>query len=394
MRILLILRGNYYAGQEEFIKENHLKDYTLDLNSLRLLSGSVSKIASKYKNLNLKNDEELYKILLQLLEMRMQKGEFCIVNAYNETLKIYKELAKQYRYSIYVIDFKSSLEESLEKNEQKAKERGYIVSQTHLEQTHHLLKRTPKKYTILNPDEWEKCLYQMPDFSKYKKIHHIGDIQGCFSVLKEYLQEIRDDECYIFLGDYIDRGIENGKVLKFLLKICERENIYLLEGNHERHLIKWANGELSSSKEFNENTLKDFRKEKLTPRDARIFYPYLKECLYYKFHEKQIFCSHGGVNSLPSKAHQISFIPSYDFVYGVGGYEDSQKVASQFCEFTKDNVYQIFGHRNRTKLPVQIEKRVFLCEGKVDDGGHLRIVTLDKKGFECIELKNKVYRKK
>lgn len=144
MRILLILRGNYYAGQEEFIKENHLKDYTLDLNSLRLLSGSVSKIASKYKNLNLKNDEELYKILLQLLEMRMQKGEFCIVNAYNETLKIYKELAKQYRYSIYVIDFKSSLEESLEKNEQKAKERGYIVSQTHLEQTHHLLKRTPK----------------------------------------------------------------------------------------------------------------------------------------------------------------------------------------------------------------------------------------------------------
>ncbi|EGN1072603.1 serine/threonine protein phosphatase, partial [Campylobacter coli] len=56
MRILLILRGNYYAGQEEFIKENRLKDYTLDLNSLRLLSGSVSKIVSKYKNLNLKND--------------------------------------------------------------------------------------------------------------------------------------------------------------------------------------------------------------------------------------------------------------------------------------------------------------------------------------------------
>lgn len=50
MRILLILRGNYYAGQEEFIKENRLKDYTLDLNSLRLLSGSVSKIVSKYKN--------------------------------------------------------------------------------------------------------------------------------------------------------------------------------------------------------------------------------------------------------------------------------------------------------------------------------------------------------
>lgn len=66
----------------------------------------------------------------------------------------------------------------------------------------------------------------MPNLSKYRKIHHIGDIQGCFSILKEYLQELEDDECYIFLGDYIDRGIENGKVLKFLLKICERECIF------------------------------------------------------------------------------------------------------------------------------------------------------------------------
>ncbi|EOH9110288.1 serine/threonine protein phosphatase, partial [Campylobacter jejuni] len=95
MRILLVLRGNYYAGQEEFIKNNKLQNYTLDLNALRLLSGSVKYIVSEYKILNVKNDEDLSKILLKLLEMRMQKGEFCIINAYNETLKIYKDLAKQ-----------------------------------------------------------------------------------------------------------------------------------------------------------------------------------------------------------------------------------------------------------------------------------------------------------
>lgn len=88
----------------------------------------------------------------------------------------------------------------------------------------------------------------MPNLSKYKKIHHIGDLQGCYSVLKEYIKTIKEDEFYIFLGDYINRGIENGKVIKFLLKICEKENVCLLEGNHERHLIKWANGELSNSK--------------------------------------------------------------------------------------------------------------------------------------------------
>ncbi|EAI3222920.1 serine/threonine protein phosphatase, partial [Campylobacter jejuni] len=85
MRILLVLRGNYYAGQEEFIKNNKLQNYTLDLNALRLLSGSVKNIVSEYKILNVKNDEDLSKILLKLLEMRMQKGEFSIINAYNET---------------------------------------------------------------------------------------------------------------------------------------------------------------------------------------------------------------------------------------------------------------------------------------------------------------------
>ncbi|EOI0679579.1 serine/threonine protein phosphatase, partial [Campylobacter coli] len=49
MRILLVLRGNYYAGQEEFIKNNKLQNYTLDLNALRLLSGSVKNIVSEYK---------------------------------------------------------------------------------------------------------------------------------------------------------------------------------------------------------------------------------------------------------------------------------------------------------------------------------------------------------
>ncbi|EIA0021103.1 serine/threonine protein phosphatase, partial [Campylobacter jejuni] len=66
MRILLVLRGNYYAGQEEFIKNNKLQNYTLDLNALRLLSGSVKNIVSEYKILNVKNDEDLSKILLKL----------------------------------------------------------------------------------------------------------------------------------------------------------------------------------------------------------------------------------------------------------------------------------------------------------------------------------------
>lgn len=169
MRILLVLRGNYYAGQEEFIKNNKLQNYTLDLNALRLLSGSVKNIVSEYKILNVKNDEDLSKILLKLSEMRMQKGEFSIINAYNETLKIYKDLAKQYRYKIYVIVFDSSLKQCQEKNLLEAKKNGYIIPYALLEKTQDLLKKNPKKYPILDSRDWKKCLYQMPNLSKYKK---------------------------------------------------------------------------------------------------------------------------------------------------------------------------------------------------------------------------------
>ena len=97
---------------------------------------------------------------------------------------------------------------------------------------------------------------------------------------------------------------------------------------------------------------------------------------------------------MPKKSENLSFVPSNDFIYGVGDYDDSLKVAEEFLQNHPLSFYQIFGHRNRLKLPIKLNKRVFLCEGKVDDGGFLRIVTLDKKGFECVEVKNEIYRKK
>ncbi|KAA6226124.1 serine/threonine protein phosphatase [Campylobacter sp. LR291e] len=395
MRILLVLRGNYHAGQNEFIQKNGLKEFTLDFNDLRFLCNRTKQLDNAYKSLDYKNDNELYKFLLFCLQKRMEKGDFCVINAYSQTLKTYKDLAIYYRYKMFIIDFSDiSLQECRENNLIYAERQGLLTPDSILQNMDKMLKKPPKKYAVLKPSEWSKCLYEMPNLSHYKKIHHIGDIQGCYSVLRTYLKNIKDDEYYIFLGDYIDRGIENGKVMKYLLKLCKKKNVCLLEGNHERHLIKWANGELVSSSEFNVNTLKDFRKEKLTPRDAREFYPYLKECLLYEYDKKKIFCSHGGVNTLPKKPQMLSFVPSADFIYGVGNYEQSEEIAMQFCENTSKNVYEIFGHRNRSKLPMQIASRAYLCEGKVDDGGHLRVVVLSKKGFECIEIKNEVYRKK
>lgn len=399
MRTLLILRGNYFNGQKLFVAKNHLTPYTLDLEELRFLAGGYKKLSNGYKSLDYRNASDILKTLFNFLELRMNKGEFCVVNAPNSNnslLKEYKDLAEKYRYKMFIIDFNElNLDECKQKNLALARQSGIFIPEHILEAIDYSLKKeiVPKKYPILSANEYQSCLYKPSNLNAYKKIHHIGDIQGCFTVLEKAVGKIKKDEFYVFLGDYIDRGIENDKVIKWLLKIKDLDNVILLEGNHERHFIKWANGEVANSKEFNENTLKDFQRGKITQREAKKLYPHFKECFCYEFEDKIIFCSHGGLNFLPKNLQDLSFVCSEDLIMGVGTYEESQSIAEQFCQNTQNNVYQLFGHRNRQKLPIQVAKRVFLCEGKVDAGGFLRVVSLSKNGFECKEFKNSVYRK-
>ena len=84
MRILLILRGNYHAGQDEFILQNELKDYTLDINELRFLSARSKNTLGGLKSLNYKNDNELNRILLYFLKIKCKRANFRVINAYNE----------------------------------------------------------------------------------------------------------------------------------------------------------------------------------------------------------------------------------------------------------------------------------------------------------------------
>ncbi|TQR60704.1 serine/threonine protein phosphatase [Campylobacter troglodytis] len=397
MRILLILRGNYFNGQKPFLIDNELMPYTLDLEELRFLAGGYRVLSNGYKSLDYRNASEILKVLFDFLELRMSKGEFCIVNApnaNNSLLKEYSDLANKYRYKLFIIDFnKLSLEECKQKNLALARQKGFFVPEHILEAIDYSLKKEKlsKKYQILAPSEWKTCLYKLSNLSAYKKIHHIGDIQGCFTVLKKALSKIKKDEFYVFLGDYIDRGIENDEVIKWLFEIKDLDNVILLEGNHERHLISWSNDEVVNSREFNENTLSDFKRSNISPKDTKKLCSYFKECFCYEFNEKIVFCSHGGLNFLPSNLEELSFVPTEDLIMGIGSYDDSKLIAEQFCQNTPSNTYELFGHRNRQKLPIQLASRAFLCEGKVDAGGFLRVVSLSKDGFECKNIKNTVY---
>ena len=218
MRILCVLRGNYFNQQKEWLKQNNLLEYTIDLEELRFLAGGYKSLINGFKSLDYSNASEILESLFKFIELRMTKGHFIVVNApnaNNSLLKEYKDLAQKYRYELFIIDFNNlSLQECKQANLNEAQKSGIFIPEHILEAINYALnkEKISKKYKLIKPQDFQSCLYKVKDLNAYKKIHHIGDIQGCFSVLKKAINKIKNDEFYIFLGDYIDRGIEMARL--------------------------------------------------------------------------------------------------------------------------------------------------------------------------------------
>src|SRR5947207_3435808 len=72
----------------------------------------------------------------------------------------------------------------------------------------------------------------------------IGDIHACYDELQALLDAagLGDDDHILAVGDIVDRGPDNRKVLDFFQK---RPRTASIMGNHERKHIRSARGELS-----------------------------------------------------------------------------------------------------------------------------------------------------
>ena len=81
-------------------------------------------------------------------------------------------------------------------------------------------------------------------------VYAIGDIHGCYDLLKELLAQVVADcqawalgrrPVLVFLGDYVDRGPDSAKVLEALVWLRRRSEfeVHLLKGNHEQALLQF-----------------------------------------------------------------------------------------------------------------------------------------------------------
>ncbi len=396
MRVLLLFRGSTGCGKSTYIKEHGLKPFTLCADDIRLMCSSPILQVDGDKAINMANDRVVWNTLFRILETRMQNGEFTVIDATNSKtseLNKYKELARNYRYRIYCIDMtdipieetkrRNAERESIKRVPDEAIDKFYSRFET---------QQIPSGIKMLKPDELDTIWYKPMDLTEYKKIHVIGDIHGCYTALKEYAEiagGIQNDNYYIFVGDYVDRGLENAEVMDYLCELSEKSNVTFLEGNHERWLWLWANNCTGKSKEFEFITKPQLMKNGLSKKKIREFYRRLCQCCFFEYHDKKFIVTHGGISNVPENLTKIA---TEQMIKGVGSYNDADKVDLAFLSNTDVDTYQIHGHRNITHSPIMTTERTFNLEGKVEFGGHLRAVQITEEEITPVEIKNNVFK--
>lgn len=405
MRYLVFLRGVPGSGKSTFVGENNLTPYTISSDGVRiLLKPPVLSVIGSFM-LSQKINPRVWGLIYSVLKCRMEDGEFTILdatNAGNADMSKYRKLVKTYRYKAFCVDFSDvPLEIAKERN---LKRPAYeIVPEAVIDEMYSTIstQKVPSFVTVIKPHEFqEKLRYRTADYSHCRRIHHIGDINGNYTVLMKYLEGgLNDSDLYIFTGDYIDytytdsigyctgtaRIAENAEVIKFLISIMCRDNVILLEGDHEKWFCKLAaNEEQSKIPEFQDilHFLREKKHEKISKGSVLELYGRMKPCVCYNFHNKCVLVTHGGLSSLPEN---LIFAGAEQMINGVGGSEDAGIVAASFNRNTNENTYQVHGHRNPENLPIE-NGSTFNLSHEAEKERTLRVLTLDGDGFHGQEI--------
>ena len=386
MRTLLLMRGAPGAGKSTWIKENNLQQYTLSPDDIRVLCASTELLPDgNYKITQDRfNEEKVWNVLFDLLEYRMSRGEFTVIDATcskTKDIQQYKDLAEHYRYRLFIVDFTDvPLDVCLKQNKLRPEYKHVPDDAIRNIYSRFATQAIPKGVKIIKPNELDTILEKPIDVSNYRKLVFIGDIHGCYDTLMQYpdfKDGLKDDTEYIFLGDYIDRGNQNYEVLKFLGSIMDKPNVCLLEGNHERSIQAYGNNTVSTSKEFEKNTKKQLVNNMYSDKEARMLYRKFRQFSHITFNGLEILACHGGI---PNLSKNLLFLPANKFINGSGDYKDYIVNSESWMSQTKNNCYLIHGHRNVEDSETQMADRVFNLEGRVEFGGQLRILELENKG--------------
>ena len=432
MRVLVLMRGAPGCGKSTYIEKNNLTQYTLSADNIRAMYGY--EFETNY-DVSAKLEVKVWGLLMHLLEDRMRRGMFTVIDACNskaDDVQKYRRLAEKYRYRIYCVDF-TDITSDICKARNKERPVWKQVPDNAIDKHYsRFVEPFPNYVTMIKRDELDKINNRPMDISEYKKVKVFGDIHGCYTVLNSVIgDELDDDTLYVFAGDYVDRGIETDKLLKWMISVKDRKNVIFIEGNHERYLRSYAEGSILDnitadmsiselfknykgiqlddirgavyqerfkdySKTFEKTTIPLIESANIKKSDLRQLCRKFWQCGWFVYHGQKILVTHGGICTIPAN-DELYKISTEQMILGTGKYSESDEIELQF-EYNCPGVIQIHGHRNILDVPVKVSDYTYNLEGAIEMGGELRWVDItfedDKVKVEPNSKENTVYDKK
>ena len=398
MRKLIILRGAQGSGKSNFIQEKNLERFTLSSDTIRLMFNAPELTIDYTETIPQFNNKKVWQLLFYVLEERMKKGEFTLVDAIHaskEDLITYKKLAEKYRYRLYILDFTNIPKEEVKKRN-KNRVNYKVVPEYSIDRAYKKFatEEISKAFIQIKPENFETILTKTPkDYNDYQNIHIIGDIHGCYSALKRYFEKnpFQEKDFYIFTGDYFDRGIENVQTFHYLTELMKQKNILFLIGNHEDKIYKYACDDDFIMDYDIQNTIKEFESKGITKANIRGFIKSLSQLAYITFKGKTYIITHGGIPYFPKQP--LDYYSTNSFMYGIDKYDvDIDEIYNEYMNNQDEKIIQIHGHRNYFKTEIDKYPYSYNVEGDIEHGGCLRILTLKNDGSESFtSVKNEVY---
>ncbi len=389
MRDLILLRGAPGSGKSTFVRDNHLEPYTLSSDAVRLMFSCPEFDAlTGEPHISQRNEHAVWEFIEQTAELRMKMGQFLVLDAQNIAPERWMDMAEKYRYRVWKKTMDATLEECLERNAarpvlQQVPEHVIRASVWRIDQ--HKLSNRIKEVT----DEVVRGDLSPKNVDNYKRLFFIGDIHSCYTALQSFFDHIhgpREDDLYVFVGDYLDRGLEHKETLEFLVSHRLDWNFMFLTGNHI-HESLWAQDRVDEirSREFLHNTMPALADVDKKP--VREWCSRWSQLAYLEFHGKRYFVTHAGIGFMPE---HIRFIPSQTYIRG-GAYEED--IDRAWCEKCYGaDLIQIHGHRNWYSYAIDETETSINLNSAIEFGEPLRVYGVDADNTYYLQFDNPVHR--